>query len=165
MNSNKRKDIDRLNYESNNKNPPINKNKSKLIKLYDYLPISHQPIIKKNNDPLLRRLNNINNNNFANANLLLTKQNLSTDNNNIGHFIWSNHRNYGKIKSDNLYNELNEYNNNYNNDLFQSKSNVNILERKLNNKKRHKYNYSSNNWDEYLSSNVNSKFNYSNDIY
>ena len=165
LNSNKRKDIDRLNYESYNKNPPINKNKSKLIKLYDYLPISHQPIIKKNNDPLLRRLNNINNYNFANANLLLTKQNLSTDNNNIGHFIWSNHRNYGKIKSDNLYNELNEYNNNYNNDLFQSKSNVNILERKLNNKKRHKYNYSANNWDEYLSSNVNSKFNYSNDIY
>ena len=168
LNSSKRKEIERLNFETFNQNPSINRTKLKTIKLNDDIPISHQPIINinnNNNEPLLRRLKKINNNNFANANTLLTKQYLSTDNNNIGRFIWSNHRNYGKINSDNLYDKLNGYNNYYDNNLFQSKSNANILERKLNNRKRKKYNYSGNNFDDYIRTHANSKFNYSNDIY
>ena len=87
---------------------------------------------------------------------------LSTDNNNIGRFIWNHQRYYGKINSDNLYNKLNVYNHYYDNNLIQSKSNVNILERKLNNKKRTKYNYSGNNFDDYRSFHINSKFNNNN---
>ena len=162
MINNKRKEIGNLNLELYNQHHSINKTKLKLIKLNDYIPFSHEQSLKKNNNSLLSRLKNMHNNNFINTNSLLSKQYLSTDNNNIGRFIWNHQRYYGKINSDNLYNKLNVYNHYYDNNLIQSKSNVNILERKLNNKKRTKYNYSGNNFDDYRSFHINSKFNNNN---
>ena len=163
--NNKRKEIGNLNLELYNQHPSINKTKLKLIKLNDYIPFSYEQPLKKNNNSLLSRLKNMHNNNFTNANSLLSKQYLSTDNNNIGRFIWNHQRHYGIINSDNLYNKLNVYNHYNDNNLIQSKSNVNILERKLNNKKRTKYNYSGNNFDDYRSFHVNSKFNNNNNIF
>ena len=102
------------------------KKKVNILRLNNYSPISTQQPIKKNITQIINPVNY----NIMDRNILPLQQFLSMENN-INPLILNlnNQQNYRSINnSDNIYNKINEYNSKK---LIESRSNINILEKRL----------------------------------
>ena len=102
------------------------KKKVNILRLNNYSPISTQQPIKKNITQIINPVNN----NIMDRNILPHQQFLSMENN-INPLILNlnNQQSYRSINnSDNIYNKINEYNSKK---LIESRSNINIFEKRL----------------------------------